>query len=277
MTFLTEGIDESLTFPDGQPHISVRPGIGSISCRITTPTDLLRLGMLADVMRLNKPSIRIRYLLGDRMDRRLSDAEPYTLKVVCDIINSFGFPNVSVFCPHSKTTSDLLHGFTPDTLEEDCFFDMAIMQSLSHITGESLDENSRYNMRLRDDVTIVFPDEGAGKRFSKSQLLKWWASVSLVTMSKDRDERTGKINGIGIYKGTPTGHCVIVDDLCDGGATFVAASKVLRERGAKTVSLAVCHGVFSKGIKLEGIDFISTTNSYKERESEPGLWVLQLK
>jgi ribose-phosphate pyrophosphokinase len=56
--------------------------------------------------------------------------------------------------------------------------------------------------------------------------------------------------------------CLIVDDICDGGATFVALARKLREAGAIEVSLFVTHGIFSKGKDLEGIDNIYTTGSF---------------
>ena len=60
---------------------------------------------------------------------------------------------------------------------------------------------------------------------------------------------------------------LIVDDICDGGATFVGLAKELRAAGAKKVYLYVTHGIFSKGLPLEGIDKVFTTDSYFNPES----------
>lgn len=42
---------------------------------------------------------------------------------------------------------------------------------------------------------------------------------------------------------------LIVDDICDGGATFMLLTKDLYKRGAKSINLFVTHGIFSKGLK----------------------------
>ena len=57
---------------------------------------------------------------------------------------------------------------------------------------------------------------------------------------------------------------LIVDDLCDAGGTFIGSAQVLRDAGARSVSLYVTHGLFSKGVGNlleQGIDRIYTTSS----------------
>ena len=57
---------------------------------------------------------------------------------------------------------------------------------------------------------------------------------------------------------------VIVDDLCDGGGTFIGIAKDLRERGARRVFLIVTHAIFSKGLEpFRGLlDRVYCTNSF---------------
>ncbi len=303
-TFLSDSISERSPFPDGQPHLVDKNRELSdwsvVTCRLASADDLLRLAMLVSIRRRrNRPvhTLRVLYLMGGRMDRPLSEDEPYTLKVVCDFINSLEIPKVSVFCPHSAATNDLLtHGDTDNTYfgpVEAAFYDSAAIKFLRSVT-EEFDGGNREDVRQTDQLSFVFPDLGAKKRFSKSPLLRWWPNANLVVLHKDREERTGKILGTRIICGYPSKYCLIVDDLCDGGATFIASADVLKhghpnERlaqevlgsaeenwigdTAKKVGLAVCHGIFSKGLPLEGIDFIATTNSFKEHEPQAGLWV----
>jgi ribose-phosphate pyrophosphokinase len=58
---------------------------------------------------------------------------------------------------------------------------------------------------------------------------------------------------------------LIVDDICDGGATFIRAARALRAIEPDVeVGLCVTHGIFSKGrqhLLDNGIDKIYTTNS----------------
>jgi ribose-phosphate pyrophosphokinase len=39
--------------------------------------------------------------------------------------------------------------------------------------------------------------------------------------------------------------CLIVDDICDGGRTFLEIAKILKARGASSIELYVTHGIFS--------------------------------
>ena len=58
--------------------------------------------------------------------------------------------------------------------------------------------------------------------------------------------------------------CLILDDICDGGGTFTGLSHVLRGTyGARAVDLFVTHGIFSKGLPLDGIRAVHTTDSYR--------------
>lgn len=59
----------------------------------------------------------------------------------------------------------------------------------------------------------------------------------------------------------------IIDDLCDGGATFIAEGKYIKENFPGTkLKLFVYHGLFTKGLDclLEYYDEIICTNSYQD-------------
>lgn len=60
---------------------------------------------------------------------------------------------------------------------------------------------------------------------------------------------------------------IIVDDLCDGGATFIAESKYLKDRFPnRKIYLAITHALFSKGVDhvANHFDHIYCTNSYQD-------------
>jgi ribose-phosphate pyrophosphokinase len=43
---------------------------------------------------------------------------------------------------------------------------------------------------------------------------------------------------------------IILDDICDGGQTFVELAKHLKAQGAKAIYLYITHGIFSKGLSV---------------------------
>jgi len=56
-----------------------------------------------------------------------------------------------------------------------------------------------------------------------------------------------------------------VDDICDGGGTFIGLAKALKQKNAGNLYLAVSHGIFSKGFNELNKHFtkIFTTDSFK--------------
>lgn len=281
-TFLNASINEATPFPDGQQHVAfghIKDGSEqTLTCRIVTAKDFVNVALAVDVLKSHKCKIdlRIVYLMGARMDRRLSEREPYTLKAMTNLVNSLDVDSVTVFCPHSKTTLDLLKNYSEydNTLlnAEEMFYDFCTLiflrkfhPSLQEFRAAPMNAEIR-NLTKNARFSIVYPDEGAKKRYVKSQLLINFPHADLVTLSKDREERTGIIKGMKIVDGTPEKCCIIIDDLCDGGATFKGAAKALKENGAQYVALAVSHGIFSKGLPIEGVDWVGTTNSFREEK-----------
>ncbi|HEY3494777.1 MAG TPA: phosphoribosyltransferase family protein [Polyangiaceae bacterium] len=108
-----------------------------------------------------------------------------------------------------------------------------------------------------------FPDAGALARYGNMVAADGqWRIVA----SKVRDQETGVITGTRV-DGAVRGHrAMIIDDICDGGATFIALAKLLREQGAESVFLFVSHGIFSRGLEplfAAGIDRIFTPEGEK--------------
>jgi ribose-phosphate pyrophosphokinase len=77
---------------------------------------------------------------------------------------------------------------------------------------------------------------------------------------------TGNITSLKLTGNVLGEDCVVIDDLCDGGFTFTQLGSMLREQGAKSLTLIITHGIFTKGTKelTELYDNIYTTNSFHQ-------------
>lgn len=245
---------EYFEFSDGQPHLRITSPLKEwehvqVITRLATPKEFVVLGLALDVLRRTvkgRISVNISYVLGARMDRAISAAEPFTLKVLANMLNvaCAGASDIRILDPHSQVLLDLVPRSTGIGVA-------ALVQSAL--------------AKLPPDTLVVCPDAGAVPRLVGLGLAP---TTGVVYCEKTRDPNTGALSGFAI-KQTPTQDylkdkpCLIVDDLCDGGGTFVGLAKVLRERGASSVNLCVTHGIFSKGVAaLEGIDSIFVTDSY---------------
>jgi ribose-phosphate pyrophosphokinase len=248
----------SMVFPDGQPHIKL--DIDSISLldkkaplriltRICNSNDLMLLLFVKntlDYLEFEHIELHISYLLAARMDRVMLEGEPFSLKVVADMINLASFKKVRIFDPHSEVTTALV--LKSYTVTNHAF----VKDALDHYL--SARENEKY--------CLVSPDAGALKKIHK--LAQCLQIDNVVECMKERDLKTGTLTN---FKAT-TEHldgqtCCIVDDICDGGGTFAGTAAMLKEKGASKVVLIVSHGIFSKGIDIAGIDAIYTTDSYR--------------
>ncbi|KAF6020543.1 hypothetical protein EB796_021157 [Bugula neritina] len=91
----------------------------------------------------------------------------------------------------------------------------------------------------QQDLVIVFPDDGATKRFKDM-----FSVYSFVTCAKVRN---GDHCNVVVKDGDPNGkHVVIVDDLVQTGGTLIECAKACLGKGATKVSGFVTHAVFPK-------------------------------
>ena len=241
---------KTFTFPDGQPHFKLETyekdfESVTIETAIKSPSDLFMVLLVCDVLRqhgFQSISLSIRYLMGARMDRAISWAEPFTLATVSRLVNGAGFASVRILDVHSDQALKLIRN--------------SVNILPTQIVSQVYETLNRPN--------IVCPDKGAVGRTSViAGRIRGCPLV--IHCDKVRDMSTGALSGFHITETEwvrQNPNCLIVDDICDGGGTFVGLSKELRKAGATKVSLYVTHGIFSKGLPLEGIDHVYTTDSY---------------
>ena len=122
----------------------------------------------------------------------------------------------------------------------------------------------------RTDCVLVSPDAGANKKVLS--VAKAYGGLKVIRADKVRNTSTGEITGTEVYCDDLSGaHCVIIDDICDGGYTFIKLAEKLKEKGAGMITLYVTHGIFSKGFDVfDGlIDKVYTTNSFVGEINDP--------
>ena len=121
---------------------------------------------------------------------------------------------------------------------------------------------------IGNEVKLISPDGGALKKIYK--VSEFLGGVEVVECSKSRDVKTGRLSGFKVYNNDLQGMaCLIVDDICDGGGTFVGLAEELKNKNAGKLFLAVSHGIFNKGFAvLDCFEKIFTTNSFKDFEGQ---------
>lgn len=187
--------------------------------------------------------LHIPYLPFARQDKDVANDQTFALHPFGDMINLLRCDEVTAVDVHNEDTTHLL------------------ITDFRNIPVQDIHET--LVTAVRPDL-IVYPDAGAVTRYP------YLRKNPYIVFEKERDQATGTIRG---HKLTSDGNpeklvdganLLIIDDLCDGGATFlsVAKSVEVRAKGTK-LHLFVTHGLFSKGRKpLEDAGFkLYTTNS----------------
>lgn len=187
---------------------------------------LAQLVYLLNCYHLQVLNLEMPYLPYARQDKHPCNERTFALYPFAKLINSMEFNNVTVLDAHS------IHAYAID-----------------HLTVKSARNYIREAIELSGANTVVFPDSGAKARYEVEISLDF-PNMRLIGASKTRTQENGNIVSASIH-GIVKGHKVIlVDDICDGGATFIVLADVLLKAGAKAMHLYVTHGIFSKGVDV---------------------------
>jgi len=177
------------------------------------------------------------------------------------------------YLPHGRADRVFERG-NPCPLE--CFFDEFLCWELDNIEIHLTDPHSDFYKNYADNLAfevkeqyqcfrdtvfgfqsgdyLISPDKGAKTKIHQLQqyLDSRWVASFVVEAEKVRDPSNGKILETTLPEGIDLTNkvCYIVDDICDGGGTFIPLAEKLKEAGAKEVHLYVTHGIFAKGLDL---------------------------
>ena len=204
------------------------------------------------------------YFLGARSDRKFGAGESNYLKeVICPMINLQEFASVTVLDPHSDVLEACLNNFRKEPNLE------MVGRALAKINDKK---------GAKEKTVIVSPDAGAMKKiYSVSEA---FGIENVIIAAKHRDLKTGKITHTEVpdlNRYSIDSNFVIIDDICDGGRTFIEIAKVIKshvwphdEYFRGKIYLIVTHGIFSSGLLdlSKHFDKIFTTDSVRSLNVE---------
>ncbi|MDU2939572.1 MAG: ribose-phosphate diphosphokinase [Enterobacteriaceae bacterium] len=213
--------------------------------------DFMLLAQLVDAVRhitdVLVSHLELPWLPWARQDRHMVAGDSFALKVFARQLNTLGFDKVKVLDPHSDAAGAAINNF------------VAIPQEVCLLHSPTLARQFQ-----QQALMLVAPDAGALKKIDA--VARATGASEYAVLTKKRDVASGNLTGFALVSGDVKGRDVlIVDDLCDAGGTFIGSAQVLRDAGARSVSLYVTHGIFSKGVEnllSNGIDAIYTTTSF---------------
>lgn len=263
------GIDvEEIKFPSGEVAIHLEEGSLSACGGITRfmiitrgyePDQLFKIALIKDALQgmvlIDQPLIMqnhwvlvLPYLPNARYDRRMVENDAHALKVYGQMLNSLGFNEVLSYDAHSYVAHSCIENF-------------------NHVPVWSFIRGLDKVHNISEEYTaLVAPDAGSTKKVEK---VADELGLPVVQMTKRRDPSTGQLSAPFVLHGLEHlkgGKLLIVDDICDGGYTFIQATQLLKVFDVEKVGLYVTHGIFSKGVDVlydAGIDEIFTTDTLR--------------
>lgn len=231
-------------FPDGTSQVwklKEVPDTGEIVWFFESEAELMHVAQ-ASLLVKGKCHLHMPYLPYARQDKKISNEETFALRPFCALVNRMKFEKVTALDVHNTEVMN------------------SILSNFENI--EPLGFHKAVLEKVKPDF-IIFPDAGARRRYDHL------SEMGHVVFAKKREQETGKIIGLEIEYDTIERKldgktAVIVDDICDGGATFIGIAKEISKQGVNVkLHLMVTHGIFSKGRKVledAGIT-LHTTNS----------------
>lgn len=180
------------------------------------PADLVAAGLLGNAKDWSHGfTLMLPYLPAARADR----GRPCGAQVYANLVNALGADLVITIDPHSA--------MMPKEVK-----------NLRVVDTWSLIESALHGQKID---TVIAPDKGAVERASK---VADKLDVPLIVARKERDFETGKLLSYDIPKLDPTKQHLVVDDICDGGGTFILLAQAAGVPKSQ-LNLWVTHGIFS--------------------------------
>jgi ribose-phosphate pyrophosphokinase len=227
------------SFPGGERHVRLPASVSGCGDSVWTLTahlystdGVVDLLLLTDALRRAATEataihLCMPYVPYARQDRVALAGEPLSAAVFCRLINSLAFDSVTIADPHSDVVPALLERVR--VLPAAHYVKTLRTSALGHLA----------------DIALVAPDTGARKRV---ELVAKAIAAPVAYATKARDPVTGALSGAEIAGDLPDLPLLVVDDICDGGGTFVALAQVIRAVSAQPLYLYVTHGLFTKGL-----------------------------
>lgn len=199
-----------------------------IEWQFDTESEFMHLAQLVNLIHREAPmsfvSLKMDCLPYARQDKLISNETTFALQSFAFLLNNLQLDRVESIDTHSNIPDYLIRNF----------HNIFPYQVIEKIVA-----------KVNPDV-LCFPDKGARDRYTKE--LAFLGKVHTYG-EKVRDQATGHITSYELKGDVKDSNVLIVDDICDGGMTFILLAKQLLTNGAKSVNLYTTHGIYSKGLR----------------------------
>lgn len=253
---------EVLTFSDGTIRVTL-PGISDIKAQYPVPfviksyiqnmDDVMVIAQIVEIIKREIANPNIKLIITSpiytRYDRVMLDdrSDAFALNAFSKFLGTIPLDIVVLFDPHSDVAVKQLKkaGLKVNT----------IPQGLVICLSET----------LPDEYVPCAPDAGAMKKINLVEIVA----------NKRRDISTGEIIGVELIKKVKvnkhSGPILVIDDICEGGRTFIEVAKLLEEEYPNHPrALYITHGLFTNNALDKLFELYDTIHVHNiKRSSRP--------
>lgn len=243
--------------------------------------EIIQFAQLVKLVSASEVFLELPYFPYARQDKKISNNTTFAKKVFTDFL--------AQLFPYEKGQSAFGYNYRGNSLTVTSYD----VHSETSIGGNVTFKNKRpdhFIEAIKDfkPDSIFFPDEGAMVRYQQQFLdSPEFSMLPKMYGKKVRNQLTGEITGyelVTLKDYHDDERVLILDDICDGGATFINAAKELQKINVKDIGLCVSHGIFSKFLTPlwnAGISKVYTTDSYPTKTAlvepnDPGFVVYKV-
>lgn len=257
---LGKNADETVSvFADGEKRIIIPENLRRREVFIIQPTcppvdsNLMELLLMIDAAKRSSASeitVVIPYFGYSRQDRKDRSRVPISAALVAGLIEFAGADKIVTLDIHSEQEL----GFT-------------------NIPWDNLYSSYSFLPELKDkfpsNLVVASPDKGG---VLKATFYANYLNVDgLAIVYKERDvAKSNESEALDMIGNVKDKDVLLVDDMIDTAGTIVGAAELLKKRGAKSITVAAPHGLFSadalQRINASAIDSILTTDSIPLRK-----------
>lgn len=168
-----------------------------------------------------------------RQDRRAQGRTPISAKLVCNLITEAGADRVLTLDLHAGQIQG--------------FFDIPT-DNLYAVPVMARDIKSKY--KDLSSLMVVSPDVGGVVR---ARALAKRLDDTLLAIVDKRREKPGESEVMNVIGDVSNKDCFLIDDIIDSGGTLCNAAEAIINKGARSVTAYITHGVLS-GAAVERIE-----------------------
>ncbi|MEK7265782.1 MAG: ribose-phosphate pyrophosphokinase [Pseudomonadota bacterium] len=228
---------EIRTFKDGEVFVEIKENVRGEDVFVIQSTsnpandNLMELLITIDALTrasASRITAVIPYFGYARQDRKAGPRTPISAKLVANLITTAGADRVLTVDLHAGQIQGFFDIPTDNLFAVNVFADKIRFMHKGDV----------------NDVTVVSPDTGGVVR--ARSLSKRLDNRPLAIVDKRR-EQAGVSEVMHIIGDVKDRHCILFDDIVDSGGTLCNAAQAIMDKGAKSVSAYVTHGVLSDG------------------------------